>query len=147
MLTDDHKTKQMDSALKFLTRYAQIGDAFLDSIVTGDKTWGFFTTLLNSSNSHCNGAIRISPGQKIQISISVTKIMTSVFWDRKGILLVDFIPPGETINAAAYCNSLTRLQRAIQNKRRERSCGVCLVHDNVRPHSAHVTTAFLEKFK
>jgi len=39
--------------------------------------------------------------------------MMSVFWDRKGILLVDFMPPGATINAAAYCYTLTRLRRAI----------------------------------
>jgi len=39
MLTDDHKTKRMGSALKVLTRYAQEGDEFLDSIVTGDETW------------------------------------------------------------------------------------------------------------
>jgi hypothetical protein len=32
------------SGLKFLTRYAQEGDEFLDSIVTGDKTWGFHHT-------------------------------------------------------------------------------------------------------
>ena len=38
MLTDDHKTKRMGSALKFLTRYPQEGDEFLDSIVTGDET-------------------------------------------------------------------------------------------------------------
>jgi hypothetical protein len=41
MLTDDHKTKRMGSALKFLRRYAQEGDEFLDSIVTGDETWCF----------------------------------------------------------------------------------------------------------
>jgi len=29
ILTDDHKTKRMGSALKFLTRYAQEGDQFL----------------------------------------------------------------------------------------------------------------------
>ena len=40
MLTDDHKTKRMGSALKFLTRYAQEGDEFLDSIVTGNETRG-----------------------------------------------------------------------------------------------------------
>jgi hypothetical protein len=43
MLTDNHKTKQMGSALKLLTRNAQ-GEEFLDSIVTGDKTWGFHHT-------------------------------------------------------------------------------------------------------
>ena len=41
MLTDDHKTKRTGSALKFLTQYAQKGDEFLDSIVTGDETWVF----------------------------------------------------------------------------------------------------------
>jgi hypothetical protein len=37
MLTDGHKTKRMGSELKFFTRYAQEGDEFLDSIVTGDE--------------------------------------------------------------------------------------------------------------
>ena len=49
ILKDDHKTKRMVSALKFHTRYAQEGDEFLDSIVTGNEKW-VFTTLLNSSN-------------------------------------------------------------------------------------------------
>jgi hypothetical protein len=34
----------MISALKFLTRYAQEEDEFLDSIVTGDETWAFHHT-------------------------------------------------------------------------------------------------------
>jgi hypothetical protein len=34
----------MGSALKILTRYAQEGEEFLDSIVTGDETWGFHHT-------------------------------------------------------------------------------------------------------
>jgi len=49
VLTDDHKTKRLVSALKFLTRYAQEGE-FLDSIVTGDETW-IFTTLLTPSKT------------------------------------------------------------------------------------------------
>ena len=44
MLTDDHKTKRMGSALKFLTRYAQEGDEFLNSTVTGDEKWVFHHT-------------------------------------------------------------------------------------------------------
>jgi hypothetical protein len=53
MLTGDNKTKQMGSAVKFLMRYAQAEDEFLDSIVTGDEAW-VFTTLLNRSNGHCS---------------------------------------------------------------------------------------------
>jgi hypothetical protein len=44
MLTDNHKTKGMGSALKFLTRYAREGDEFVDPIVTGDETWVFHHT-------------------------------------------------------------------------------------------------------
>ena len=44
MLTDDHKTKRMCSALKLLKRYTRKGDEFLDSITTGDETWVFHDT-------------------------------------------------------------------------------------------------------
>jgi len=41
MLTDYHKTERMGSVLKFLKHYVQVGDEFLNSIVTEDETWGF----------------------------------------------------------------------------------------------------------
>ena len=70
---------------------------------------GGFTTLLNPSNSHCNGVIRIPPERKIQNFDFNEKNIASVFWDRKGILLVDLMPHGATYNSAAYCDNLTRL--------------------------------------
>jgi len=79
---------------------------------------GFFTTPESKQQSlqwHHMHSPRI---KKLKTSISIKKIMVSIFWDRKGILLVDFMPPGTTINAAAYCDTLTRLRQAIQNKRR-----------------------------
>jgi len=44
ILMDDHNVKQVGSLLKFLMRYAQQQDEFLDSIVTGDETWVFHHT-------------------------------------------------------------------------------------------------------
>jgi hypothetical protein len=44
MLTDDHKMEWMGSTPKFLMRYADEGDDFLDSTVTGDETCGFHHT-------------------------------------------------------------------------------------------------------
>ena len=118
ILKDDHKTKRMGSALKFLTRYAQEGDEFMDSIVTGDVTCGFHHTPESKQQSLQWRHTHSPRTKKFKTSISVKKIIASVFWDRKCILLVDFMPPGATINAAAYCDTLTRLRRAIQNKRR-----------------------------
>jgi hypothetical protein len=41
------------------------------------------------------------------------KVMATVLWDVHGVLLVDFTPPGSTINAAAYQG----LKEAISCKR------------------------------
>jgi len=78
---------------------------------------GFFTSPESKQQSLQWHHTHSPRTQKFKTSISVKKIMVSVFWDRKGILLVDFMPPGATINADAYCDTLTRL-RAIQNKSR-----------------------------
>ena len=39
MLTDDHKTQRMASALTFLTHYHNEGEDFFKFIVNGDETW------------------------------------------------------------------------------------------------------------
>ena len=53
--------------------------------------------------------------------------MATVFWDRKGILLIDFMPTGTPINSDRYCDTLRKLRRAIQNRRRGKlSKGVTL---------------------
>jgi len=35
--------------------------------------------------------------------------MATIFWDRKGILLIDFMPPG-TIDSNRYCDTLRKTQ-------------------------------------
>jgi len=73
-----------------------------------------------------------------------------MFWDRKGILLVDFLPQGSTINAGVYCNTLQKLHPMIQNKRRVMfSWGVVLIHGNTHPNTAMqnlITTFRWEQF-
>ncbi|GBN17732.1 hypothetical protein AVEN_109715-1 [Araneus ventricosus] len=60
--------------------------------------------------------------------------MCTVFWDRQGILLVEFLPRGEAINVVRYCEILRKLRCAIQNKRRRMlSQGIVMLHDNSRP--------------
>jgi hypothetical protein len=72
--------------------------------------------------------------------ISTRKIMCTVFWGRKGVRLVEFLPQGTTINAGVYCDTLKELRRVIQNKRRGMlGRGVVMLHDNARPHTAAST--------
>ena len=48
---------------------------------------------------------------------SAGKVMASVFWDMHGILLIDFLPKGQTINRDYYIALLDRLENAIKKKR------------------------------
>jgi histone-lysine N-methyltransferase SETMAR len=81
--------------------------------------------------------------KKFKQTISTRKNMCTVFWDRKGVLLVEFLPQGSTINAGVYCNT----HRAIQNKRCDMlSWGVVMLHDNARPHTAAATQDLIATF-
>jgi len=50
--------------------------------------------------------------------------MCTLFWDRKGVLIVDFLPQGSTINPG----------------------GVVMIHDNARPHTAAATKNLITTF-
>uniref|UniRef100_A0A1B6H603 Mos1 transposase HTH domain-containing protein n=1 Tax=Homalodisca liturata TaxID=320908 RepID=A0A1B6H603_9HEMI len=149
MLSEDHKTKRMASALTFLTRYDNEKDSFLKSIVTGDETWVLYENPETKEQSkqwmHTHSP---SKPKKFKQTLTKRKTMATVFWDQKGVLLVEFMQQGTTITKESYCETLHRLRRAIQNKRRGMlSSGVVLIHDNARPHSANVTKQLLQKFK
>jgi histone-lysine N-methyltransferase SETMAR len=147
MLTPEHQQNRVTAAREFLDRFAQEGEAFLDSIVTGDETWVCHYTP-ESKRQSLQWRHSSSPAtKKFKTTHSARKVMASVFWDRKGVLLVDFMLKGTTINAEAYCNTLKKLRRAIQNRRRAMlTRGVNLLHDNARPHTARVSRELLTSF-
>ncbi|UYV82439.1 hypothetical protein LAZ67_21002171 [Cordylochernes scorpioides] len=89
-----------------------------------------------------------SAPKKAKVTISAGKVMAIVFWDCKGVLLVDYLPPNTTDNAARYCEVLTKLRAAIKRKRPGLlSRKVSLVYDNTHPHAARTTQMLLENFK
>lgn len=149
MLTDEHKNKRMAAALTFLERYSVEGDSFLTRIVTGDETWICYASPESKRQSmEWHHAQSPNKPKKFKTVLSTRKLMATIFWDWRGVLLIDFMPRGDTINANAYCETLKKLRRAIQNRRRGLlSNGVILVHDNARPHAAGLTQQLLQQFK
>ena len=51
--------------------------------------------------------------KKFKAQNSAGKIMASVFWDSQGVILVDFLPKGETINSEVYIETLRKLKAKI----------------------------------
>jgi hypothetical protein len=55
--------------------------------------------------------------------------MAAVFWDRKGVLMVEFMQQGVTLTSEVYCKTL-KLCRAIQNERRGMLTSGIVLSDN-----------------
>lgn len=149
MLTDHHKEQRMSSGRKFLARYQQDGDDLFSHIVTGDETWVSYanpeTKLQSMQWRHSSSP---KPKKFKQTQYTSRKLMVTVFWDKDGVLLVDFMERGTTITADVYCETLKKLRRAIQNKRRGKlSSGIILLHDNARPHTAAKTNEKIQDFR
>jgi len=123
------------------------GETFLDSIVTGDEKWVCHYTLESKRQYLQWRHTHSSSTEKFEVQFSDMKIMASVCWDRKGNLLVDFMPEETSINAAAYCETLKRLKKKIKDKRKGKlTRGVSLLHDNVRSHTTRLTQDLLVSF-
>jgi histone-lysine N-methyltransferase SETMAR len=148
MLTDNHKATRMGLSLFHLMRYQEQGDQFLQRLVTGDETWVYHFTPESKRASMTWKHTSSPPPKKFKATLSTNKILATVFWDHDGVLLVDFLSKGETVNATRYCETLVRLRDAIRHKRpgllRQ---GVVLLHDNARPHTASSTRKLLQRFK
>ena len=116
MLTEEHKLKRQASVLDFLTQYSEEGDNFLSRVVTEDETWVSHGTPELKQQSmewrHTSSPTKM----KFKQTTSTRKITCTVFCDIKGVLLVDFLPQGSTVNASVCCDTLKKLHRAIQNK-------------------------------
>lgn len=115
-LSEDHKAQRMISALSFLQQYAFHDHDFLDRIVTGDETWVHHhfpeTKRANLEWKH-PGSQRL---EKFKMVKCAGKVMATVFWDRRGVLLPDFVEKATIVNASSYYATLEQLRTAIKKR-------------------------------
>ncbi|GFR77324.1 histone-lysine N-methyltransferase SETMAR [Elysia marginata] len=85
--------------------------------------------------------------KKYKVQRSAAKVMATVFWDAKGVILFELLPQGHCINAAQYCSTLDRPRDAIRRKRTGLlRRGFVLQHDNAIRHSANLTQQWLQRY-
>jgi len=62
---------------------------------------------------------------------STPKVLALIFWDQDEILLIDYLPKGQTINAEYYSSLLVQLKDILKEKRRGKvTKGVLFLHNN-----------------
>ena len=93
-LTAELKEQRVDSSQELLKRFEAEGDGFLGRIVTGDETWVHChqpeTKKASKEWSHTS-----SPKpKKFRTQPSAGKVMVTLFWDERGVILEHYMPRG-----------------------------------------------------
>ena len=71
--------------------------------------------------------------QKFQVQKFSGKVLASNFWDKGGIILIDYLPKGQTINAEYHSSLLVQLKDILREKRRGKvTKGVLFIHDKAQ---------------
>ena len=87
-------------------------------LVTVYETWVHYYEPENKAQSRQ----WVGPGsprpQKFKTQPSAGKVMATVFWDAKGVIMLDFLPKRSTITGVYYANLLDQLRTVIREKRR-----------------------------
>jgi hypothetical protein len=99
----------MPSTLTFLELYNKDGDEFINNIigVRDDNAWVSFVNVETKEQSkqwlytHSQ-----NKPKKFKPTLSARKQMATVFWDRTGVLMVEFMQQGTTITSEVYGETL-----------------------------------------
>ncbi|UYV63955.1 hypothetical protein LAZ67_2006132 [Cordylochernes scorpioides] len=92
LLSENYKQKRMEAARAFLEMHRRDGDQLFSRIVTGDERWVHHSTPETKRQSMVWKKPEESAPKKAKVTISAGKVMAIVFWDCKGVLLVDYLP-------------------------------------------------------
>lgn len=141
-LTNVNKSQRSSICGILLNR--NLTDPFLHRIVTGDEKWVLYENPCMKKQWLSVGA---SPTHTPKPNLHGKKVLLCIWWNHRGIIHHELMPPGETITAEVYCEQLNRLRDAMTTKcpgllNRNR---VILQHDNARPHAAKKTQQKLKE--
>ena len=120
-------------------------DDFLLLLVTVDETLVHYYEPENKAQS----GQWVGPGsprpKKFKTQPCAGKVMATVFWDAKGVIMLDFLPKRSTISGVYYANLLDQLRTTIHEKLQGKlSKGVLLQQDNARVHTCKVAMDAVE---
>ena len=142
----DEQMATRASVCSALLKHFRSKDDFLLCLVTVDETWVHYYEPENKAQSRQ----WVGPGslrpKKFKTQPSAGKVMVTVFWDTKGVIMLDFLPKRNTIIGVYYANLLDQLRTAINEKCWGKfSKAVLLQQDNATVHTCKVAMDAVEQ--
>lgn len=133
-LNADQKRHRVDTSKMILQHFQRSSDGFLERLLIADETW------LHHYDPEIPQQSDSPRPKKMKIQKSVGKVMATVFWDKDGILMTDYLQKGQTLNADYYCNLLYQLKDTLSDRREEKlKKGVLFLQNNTPAHNAGKT--------
>jgi len=81
-----------------------------------EETWSYRYDLETKQQSMELGHSGSPCPKKFRVQKSAGKVLASIFWDQDGILLIDYLPKGHTINVEYYSSPLVQLKDILKEK-------------------------------
>uniref|UniRef100_H2ZVK2 Mos1 transposase HTH domain-containing protein n=1 Tax=Latimeria chalumnae TaxID=7897 RepID=H2ZVK2_LATCH len=134
--------QQLESSHELLEIFYTDQANFLACVVTGDETWIHHWDPETKQESMQWKHQASPPPKKLCSQPSAGKVMASILWDAKGVLLTDYMPHKTRMTGEYYASLMQKLRQAIKEKRQGMlTKGVLLLHDNAPVHKARVAQA------
>ena len=144
LLTPDQKRTRLGMSRENLEIFEADPDDFTERFMTMDECWVHHFEPETKKQSMQWKHASSPPPKKAKVVSSAGKVMASVFWDAKGVVLVDYLEKGQTINGEYYSNLLRQLREAVKKKRPGKlTKGVLFHQDNAPVHKSVVAMATL----
>lgn len=148
LLNADQKRERVRTSSDNLKLFNKNQVDFLRRFVTVDETWIHHYIPESKRQSQQWKHHGSPPPKKAKSFSSAGKVMATIFWDSKGILLIDYLTKGQTINGAYYAALLDQLKAAIAEKRpgmvRKK---VLFCHDNAPSHTSRIVREKLDQLR
>ena len=117
LLTVDQKQQRVDESERCLELFHRNKKDYFMVYVTKDETWIHHYTPESNRQSAERTAEDANGSKRPKTQISAGKVLASVFWGAHGILFIDYLEKGRTINSEYYTALLVRLKKEIAKKR------------------------------
>ncbi|GBP34508.1 Histone-lysine N-methyltransferase SETMAR [Eumeta japonica] len=108
MLTPFDKQRRLQTSKDFLELVGDNIEEICDRIVTVDETWVRQYDPESKQESMQWTKKGERPPKKFKVQKSASKLMATIFWDSEGVLLIDYLPKGTTMNGQYYANLLAQ---------------------------------------
>ncbi|QQP31674.1 Putative mariner transposase [Caligus rogercresseyi] len=142
LLTIDHKRNRVTTSMECLALFNRNKDEFFRRFVTVDETWIHYNTPETKQQSKQWVLKGESAPKKANVGLSANKVMATVFWNARGVIHIDYLQKGRTMNGEYYTSLLDRFNDDLKKKRPHLAKKKVLFHqDNARVNTCVVSMA------